>query len=103
MSSDIDGRQLDSSEIDKNDTIAVSSSRSDPIGKHVNKKRSYAQYHLELGQSDFLLHTCSVCGLRYALGDEGDEKVHKTFHKIYYEGIQFKVLVFSLNFYVWWP
>ncbi|XP_073109498.1 protein CHROMOSOME TRANSMISSION FIDELITY 7, partial [Elaeis guineensis] len=87
---DIDGRQLDSSEIEKNDRIAVSSSRSDPVAKLVNKKRSYAQYHLELGQSNFLLHTCSVCGLRYARGDEGDEKVDKTFHKSYHEGIQFK-------------
>ncbi|XP_073099936.1 protein CHROMOSOME TRANSMISSION FIDELITY 7 [Elaeis guineensis] len=88
--SDIDGSQLYSSEIEKNDGIAVSSLRSDPVGKLVNKKRSYAQYHLELGQSDFLLHTCSVCGLRYARGDEGDEKVHKTFHKSFYEGIHFK-------------
>ncbi|KAG1369755.1 protein CHROMOSOME TRANSMISSION FIDELITY 7 [Cocos nucifera] len=90
LSSDIDGGQLGNSEIEENDGIAVSSLRSDPVGKLVNKKRSYAQYHLELGQSNFLLHTCSVCGLRYARGDEGDEKVHKNFHKSYYEGIQFK-------------
>ncbi|XP_077230582.1 protein CHROMOSOME TRANSMISSION FIDELITY 7-like isoform X2 [Tasmannia lanceolata] len=56
----------------------------------LNKKRSYAQYHLALGQSDFLLHRCSVCGLKYACGDENDEKVHKAFHKNYYQGIQFK-------------
>ncbi|TVU01811.1 hypothetical protein EJB05_52723, partial [Eragrostis curvula] len=31
-----------------------------------SKKRTYAQFHLELGQSDFLLHTCSVCGMMYA-------------------------------------
>ncbi|XP_072976494.1 protein CHROMOSOME TRANSMISSION FIDELITY 7-like isoform X1 [Typha angustifolia] len=59
-------------------------------GKTLNKNKSYAQYHLELGQSDFLLHSCSVCGLMYAQGDEGDGKVHRTFHKNYYEGIQFK-------------
>ncbi|KAK9283701.1 hypothetical protein L1049_011951 [Liquidambar formosana] len=62
-------------------------------GKNLNKKRSYAQFHLELGQSDFLLHfcsSCSTCGLTYAPGDEGDEKVHKTFHKNYTHGIQFK-------------
>lgn len=63
-----------------------------------NKKRSYAQFHLELGQSDFLLHTCSTCGVKYAPGDEEDEKAHKTFHKDYTRGIQFKVraLKFSL-------
>ncbi|OVA07137.1 N-acetyltransferase ESCO [Macleaya cordata] len=63
---------------------------SSTLGKILNKKRSYAQFHLELGQSDFLLHTCSTCGLKYARGDEGDEKVHKEFHKTYTHGIQFK-------------
>ncbi|MCL7034082.1 hypothetical protein MKW94_008177 [Papaver nudicaule] len=56
----------------------------------LNKKRSYAQFHLELGQSEFLLHTCSTCGFNFAIGDEGDEKVHKEFHKSYTHGIQFK-------------
>ncbi|XP_042446296.1 protein CHROMOSOME TRANSMISSION FIDELITY 7-like [Zingiber officinale] len=58
----------------------------------LKKKRSYAQYHLELGQSDFLLRSCSVCGMMYACGDESDEKLHRDFHKKYYEGIQFKGL-----------
>ncbi|KAI3899709.1 hypothetical protein MKW92_046339 [Papaver armeniacum] len=58
--------------------------------KTLNTKRSYAQLHLELGQSDFLLHTCSTCGFNFAIGDEGDEKVHKEFHKSYTHGIQFK-------------
>ncbi|KAI8539646.1 hypothetical protein RHMOL_Rhmol09G0199000 [Rhododendron molle] len=57
---------------------------------NLKKKRSYAQLHFDLGQSDFLLHTCSVCGFMYACGDEGDEKVHKEFHKDYTHGIQFK-------------
>ncbi|KAJ4970066.1 hypothetical protein NE237_003165 [Protea cynaroides] len=60
------------------------------LGQILNKKRSYAQFHLELGQSDFLLHTCYICGLKYARGEEGDEKVHKAFHKKYTQGIQFK-------------
>lgn len=63
-----------------------------------NKKRSYAQFHLELGQSDFLLHACSTCGIKYAPGDEEDEKAHKTFHKNYTHGIQFKVQI--LEFFV---
>jgi N-acetyltransferase len=33
---------------------------------NTNKKRTYAQLHLELGQSDFNLHTCSKCGVKYA-------------------------------------
>ncbi|CAO2831821.1 unnamed protein product [Amaranthus hypochondriacus] len=59
-------------------------------GKILNKKRKYAQFHLELGQSDFLLHTCKICGIKYAKGDEIDEKVHTTFHKNYTHGIPFK-------------
>ncbi|XP_028053242.1 protein CHROMOSOME TRANSMISSION FIDELITY 7-like [Camellia sinensis] len=58
--------------------------------KNQNKKRSYVQLHLDLGQSDFLLCTCSICGFKFARGDEGDEKVHKEFHKDCSHGIQFK-------------
>lgn len=66
---------------------------SEIAAKVINKKRSYAQYHLELGQSDFVLHSCAVCGMMYARGDQEDEKTHKAFHKNYYEGIAFKVFV----------
>ncbi|KAM2976681.1 hypothetical protein FF2_013723 [Malus domestica] len=55
-----------------------------------NKKRSYAQFYLDFGQSDFNLHTCSTCGVKYTAGDEGDEKAHKAFHKDYTNGIPFK-------------
>ncbi|EXC21217.1 hypothetical protein L484_002227 [Morus notabilis] len=55
-----------------------------------NKKRSYAQFHLELGQSDFLLHTCTKCGVKYTPGAKEDEKAHKAFHKDFTHGIQFK-------------
>lgn len=63
--------------------------------KTLNKKRNYAQYHLELGQSDFLLHTCPTCQFKYACGDETDEKVHKEFHKNFCQGIAFKVSTLS--------
>ncbi|KVI09516.1 protein CHROMOSOME TRANSMISSION FIDELITY 7 isoform X1 [Cynara cardunculus var. scolymus] len=58
--------------------------------KVLNKKRKYAQFHLDLGQSDFLLRTCKTCGFKFAPGDEGDEKAHKEFHKNYTHGIGFK-------------
>ncbi|XP_010534388.1 PREDICTED: protein CHROMOSOME TRANSMISSION FIDELITY 7 isoform X2 [Tarenaya hassleriana] len=58
--------------------------------KNLNKKRSYAQFHLELGQSDFLLRHCAECGIKYAPGDELDEKNHRTFHKNHMHGIRFK-------------
>ena len=32
-----------------------------------NKKRSYAQFHLDLGQSDFTLRSCSACGVKSLL------------------------------------
>ncbi|KAH6769687.1 protein CTF7 [Perilla frutescens var. hirtella] len=59
-------------------------------GKVLNKKRKYAQLFLEVGQSDFLFHTCKVCSFQYSPGDEVDEKVHKTFHKNYTHGLPFK-------------
>ena len=59
--------------------------------KVLNKKRSYAQFHLELGQSDFVLHSCKIYGIKYAKGDKADEKIHSTFHRNYTIGIPFKV------------
>ncbi|KAK7337310.1 hypothetical protein VNO77_17876 [Canavalia gladiata] len=55
-----------------------------------NKKRNYAQFHLDFGQSDFLLRTCSTCGVKFAPGVAEDEKSHKEFHKSYTQGIQFR-------------
>ncbi|KAG2291891.1 hypothetical protein Bca52824_038560 [Brassica carinata] len=58
--------------------------------KTLNKKRCYTQFHIELGQSDFLLRHCVECGATYAPGDESDEKNHQSFHKDYMNGIPFK-------------
>ncbi|KAL8140739.1 hypothetical protein V2J09_006760 [Rumex salicifolius] len=76
--------ELDTSRSEDEVLNAKSSSR-----KVFNKKRKYAQFHLDLGQSDFLLHTCSACGIKYAKGDAVDEKIHNAFHKNYTHGIQF--------------
>nr|KJB31149.1 hypothetical protein B456_005G179000 [Gossypium raimondii]KJB31150.1 hypothetical protein B456_005G179000 [Gossypium raimondii] len=61
-------------------------------GRNLNKKRSYAQFHLELGQSDFLFHACSICGVKCSPGDEADERNHSIFHKNFSLGVQFKAL-----------
>lgn len=63
-----------------------------------NKKRSYAQFHLELGQSDFLLRACSTCGIEFTPGDVEDEKLHAQFHKRYTQGIQFRVTKLKFPF-----
>ncbi|MED6226316.1 hypothetical protein PIB30_102470, partial [Stylosanthes scabra] len=55
-----------------------------------NKKRSYAQVHLDFGQSDFLLRTCSTCGFNFTPGDVDGEKSHNDFHKCYTQGIPFR-------------
>ncbi|XP_004488778.1 protein CHROMOSOME TRANSMISSION FIDELITY 7-like isoform X2 [Cicer arietinum] len=55
-----------------------------------NKKRSYAQFHLDFGQSDFLLRACSTCGVEFTPGNVEDEKSHAQFHKRYTQGIQFR-------------
>ncbi|GER41846.1 N-acetyltransferase ESCO2 [Striga asiatica] len=58
--------------------------------KNLSKKRNYAQLHLEVGQSNFLWGACKTCGFKYAPGIEGDEKVHKAFHKNYTHGVPCK-------------
>lgn len=76
--------------ISKNSCLELKSAISGrPITQ--KKKRSYAQFHLDFGQSDFNLHTCSTCGFKYSPGEEEDEKAHKAFHKDYTHGIPFKV------------
>jgi N-acetyltransferase len=57
-----------------------------------NKKRSYAQFHLEFGQSDFLLRACSICSVEFTPGNVEDEKSHAQFHKQFTQGIQFRVI-----------
>jgi N-acetyltransferase len=59
--------------------------------KVLRNKRNYGQFHLDLGQPDFLLHMCAVCGMMYARGNDEDEKVHRAYHKCYSEGVPFKV------------
>lgn len=61
--------------------------------KVLNKKRKYAQLHLEVGQSDFLFHTCKVCSFKYTPGDEVDNKLHKKFHNNFTFGLPFKVVI----------
>ncbi|KAL8263155.1 hypothetical protein R6Q59_024504 [Mikania micrantha] len=56
----------------------------------LNKKRKYAQFHLDLGQSDFMFRNCKSCGLKFVPGDEEDVKLHKEFHKNYTHGIALK-------------
>ncbi|KOM56350.1 hypothetical protein LR48_Vigan10g224200 [Vigna angularis] len=62
-----------------------------PVTLAKNKKRSYAQFHLDFGQSDFLLRSCSTCGIKFTPGDPQDEKSHNEFHKSYTQGILFRV------------
>ncbi|XP_042502553.1 protein CHROMOSOME TRANSMISSION FIDELITY 7 [Macadamia integrifolia] len=86
---DFSNQQTEGTPMDLNPVVSTAEPAC-TSGRILNKKRSYAQFHLELGQSDFLLHMCSTCGLKYARGEEGDEKVHKEFHKKITLGIQFK-------------
>ncbi|KAK7378855.1 hypothetical protein VNO80_04303 [Phaseolus coccineus] len=61
-----------------------------PVTLVKNKKRNYAQFHLDFGQSDFLLRACPTCGVEFTPGDSQDEKSHNEFHKSYTQGIQFR-------------
>lgn len=42
-------------------------------------------------QKDFDSTRCLVCGMRYAIGIEEDEDVHRRFHTEKLEGVKFKV------------
>lgn len=68
----------------------------------LNKKIKYAQFHLDLGQSDFMFRNCKTCGFKFVPGDEEDAKLHKEFHKNYTHGIGLKVrfYVFDLLQYI---
>lgn len=87
---ELDGKDS-SEETTKSNSVKTVVKQVSKSMKDLNKKRTSAQIYLELGQSDFVLHNCSTCGLKYARGDEGDEEVHKEFHKNYTHGIPFKV------------
>ncbi|CAA7015238.1 unnamed protein product [Microthlaspi erraticum] len=80
----------DSSEVLKESNENPLRKGSSLASKNLKKKRNYTQFHLELGQSDFLLRECVECGVKYAPGDESDEKSHQSFHKNYMLGIPFK-------------
>ncbi|KAL2345309.1 hypothetical protein Fmac_006594 [Flemingia macrophylla] len=51
---------------------------------------TYAQFHLDFGQSDFLLRACPTCGMNFTPGDPHDDKSHTQFHKSFTHGIQFR-------------
>lgn len=84
--SSVDGARRESS----GPTEVAKRPKSFADAKVLNKKRNYGQFHLELGQPDFLLHMCAGCGMMYARGNDEDEKVHRAYHKSYFEGVPFK-------------
>ncbi|XP_076899138.1 protein CHROMOSOME TRANSMISSION FIDELITY 7-like [Bidens hawaiensis] len=75
----------DQSKFDKGEQLVAVNSKT-----VLNKKRKYAQFHLDFGQSDFMFRNCKTCGLKFVPGDEQDTKLHKEYHKNYTHGIGFK-------------
>ena len=53
-----------------------SQSKAGVKGKHT----ASIQLHLDLGQKDFNLVRCARCGMVYAPGDAGDERLHREHH-----------------------
>ncbi|KAK9068545.1 hypothetical protein SSX86_012660 [Deinandra increscens subsp. villosa] len=78
----------DKNKFDYGEQLVVSSSK-----RILNKKRKYAQFHLDLGQSDFMFRNCKTCGFKFVPGDEEDAKLHKEFHKNYTHGIRLKLFM----------
>jgi hypothetical protein len=46
--------------------------------------------HLDMGQRDFHLSKCAVCGLVYAKGEESDEKTHAAYHTSATKGLRYQ-------------
>ncbi|KAJ0837375.1 putative N-acetyltransferase ESCO, zinc-finger [Helianthus annuus] len=74
----------------KNDDDGIDEKKIMNCKSVLNKKRKYAQFHLDLGQSDFMFRNCKICGMKFVPGDEDDERLHKEFHKSYTHGIGLK-------------
>ena len=54
----------------------VHNKRTKPLKLSVPKKSRLEQTFLDLGQKNFDLKTCKLCGMMYAPGKEEDEKIH---------------------------
>ena len=50
--------------------------RAKPLKRSVPKKSRLEQTFLDLGQKNFDLKTCKLCGMMYAPGKREDEKIH---------------------------
>ncbi|KAK9864626.1 hypothetical protein WJX84_001662 [Apatococcus fuscideae] len=48
------------------------------------------QMHLDFGQADFSVKTCSACHMQYAPGEPKDEKTHAAYHAALLTGIRFQ-------------
>eukprot|EP00877_Chromochloris_zofingiensis_P003778 jgi/Chrzof1/13400/Cz07g31180.t1 len=59
-----------------------------PVSSTCSKKS--VQLFLDLGQKDFSSSKCSVCGMVYAKGQDEDEKLHKSYHISFTQGIKFQ-------------
>ncbi|XP_020233862.2 protein CHROMOSOME TRANSMISSION FIDELITY 7 [Cajanus cajan] len=73
-----------------NPNAVTSPSKTERTSTLVKNKRSYAQFHLDFGQSDFLLRACPTCGIKFTPGDPHDDKSHNEFHKSFTHGILFR-------------
>ncbi|XP_035846670.1 uncharacterized protein LOC110940468 isoform X2 [Helianthus annuus] len=82
---------LDEWEDWKNDDDGIDEKKIMNCKRVLNKKRKYAQFHLDLGQSDFMFRNCKSCGMKFVPGDEDDGRLHKEFHKSYTHGIGLKL------------
>lgn len=59
------------------------------IGKSIGHKETLEQVYMDAGQQGLGSTKCSVCGMLYYAGQPTDEKVHKSFHNKFTEGVTF--------------
>jgi len=57
--------------------------------KSIENKNTLEQVYMDVGQQGLGSTKCSVCGMLYYTGQAADEKMHKSFHNKFTEGVNF--------------
>ena len=55
------------------------------------KAKHLTQMYLDVGQRDFHSKRCPTCGMVYTPGDQGDERLHASFHSNATRGLRYTV------------
>ncbi|KAK9833195.1 hypothetical protein WJX74_009798 [Apatococcus lobatus] len=69
---------------------AGSSQPAKPHSAQPQQHKPLTQLHLDFGQADFSVKSCSICRMQYAPGEPKDERTHAAYHAAVLTGIRFQ-------------